>query len=440
MKSNKSDLMFTPNLQEFYRLREEKPFTVLSGGNNSGKSLVLKYLKQQLGKKAYMIAPSRFSHVYQLSTAIVDPNELDNFENQFNNQFNQEQYNYEQNFLDLNKILTNLGDVKRNSLFDLCGELIGNKFTLRKLDDGNELSVRYIDMDGQNLSVGSTGTRLLMTMLGICMDDRFSTILIDEPELGLSPKVQQSFSNFLQNEVHRKKYFPHLKQVFIATHSHMFLDKNNNIENNYVVSKSGLNINIQQIKTMIEFHRLQFNQLGNTFESLFLPSAIVVVEGPTDFEFLDKVIQIKFPERKIIVQQANGDGEVKRKINDIKNTFGNLSKSPFGNRLFVVLDSIHSKGLKSELITMGMQSDNIVVWDKNGIEYVYPEKIIMEIFSCSAENISKMTVIDDTVSIGTVQYKKAELSKEVLKKLNSVIANREEIESKLLKPLNNVLS
>jgi hypothetical protein len=47
--------------------------------------------------------------------------------------------------------------------------------------------MRYIDVAGQNLSVGSTGIRLLVTVLGLCMDEVFHTILIDEPELGLGP-------------------------------------------------------------------------------------------------------------------------------------------------------------------------------------------------------------------------------------------------------------
>jgi hypothetical protein len=276
-----------------------------------------------------------------------------------------------------------------------------------------------------------------MTMLGICMDERFNIILIDEPELGLSPRIQQFFSNFLQNAEKRKEYFPHLKQVFIATHSHLFLDKND-IENNFIVAKSDVNVTLQQVKTMNEFHKLQFNQLGNTFEALFLPSAIIVVEGPTDFDFIDKLIQVKFPDRKIIVLPAQGD--VKRKINDIKSTFGNLSKSPFGDRLFAVLDSVHTKGLKEELIQMGMRSDNVIVWDKNGIEYVYPEKILMEIFSCSAEKLSELIIIDDVISVGTVQFKKIELSKEVLKRMDSSVSHTQELEIKLTHPLKDILS
>lgn len=438
MGKSKDDLHFTPTLDNFFESRIGKPVTIFSGGNNSGKSLVLKYLKSLIGRSAYMIGPIRFYHIHQLSTAVIDPDEIENFESQFNSHFYHEEYNHEQNFLDLNRIMINLNDDKRNKLFKLCGDLIGNKFTIKKYDDKNDLSMRYIDMDGQNLSVASTGTRLLMTMLGICMDERFNTILIDEPELGLGPKVQQAFSGFLQNNKDRKKYFPHLNQVFIATHSHIFLDKSD-IENNFIVSKKDINITLQNVKTMNAFHRLQFNQLGNTFESMFLPAAIIVAEGPTDFDFIDKLIQLKFPDRKIIVQHANGDGEVKRKIIDIKSTFGNLTKSPFGERLFVVLDSVHTKGLKDDLIRMGMKSESIIIWDKNGIEYVYPQKILQEIFSCSQEKLNEMTIISDIISVGTTQYRKSDLSKEVLSKITASVKLNKELESKLIQPLHDIL-
>lgn len=308
-----------------------------------------------------MIGPVRFYHVHQFSSSIKNPNELDECENQFHGNFNQEDYNHEQNFLDLNRIITNLNDEKRNLLFEICGKLIGSKFSLKRFDEGNSLSMSYIDMDGQNLSVGSTGTRLLMTMLGICIDERFNTIFIDEPELGLSPKVQQSFSLFLQNKEERKKYFPHLSHIYISTHSHIFLDKNN-INNNFIVSKVEKNIDIKQIENISEFHNLQFNLLGNTFESIFLPSAIIVVEGITDLSYIEKIIQSYFPDKKIIV--LSGQGDVKKRVKGISDTLGNLTSSPFGSRVFVVNDSIHQNNLKDELIKMGLKKDNIIIWGK----------------------------------------------------------------------------
>jgi len=269
----KQDIEFIPSLQLFGQARNQSPVTVLAGPNNSGKSLTLRWLKSTLGKTAYFVGTNRFYHVYHFSTGIREVNELDQLENNFNSHFNDESHNYEQNVFDLSRIIIGLSDDRRNKLFALCGQLLGNEFTLKKVDGQNDLSPRYIDMDGQNLSVGSTGTRLLMTVLGLCMDERFTSILIDEPELGLSPKIQTALSTFLQDQEERRRYFPHLKRVYLATHSHLFLARSD-ITSNYLVTKDGKRINLNRVQDISEFHRLQFNLLGNAFESMFFPSAI----------------------------------------------------------------------------------------------------------------------------------------------------------------------
>ena len=48
-------LEFQPTLEDFAKERAGTHLTVLSGGNNSGRSLVLKWLKQTMGKTAYMV-------------------------------------------------------------------------------------------------------------------------------------------------------------------------------------------------------------------------------------------------------------------------------------------------------------------------------------------------------------------------------------------------
>lgn len=403
----KGDLEFIPSLQLFSNSRTEQPLTVLAGGNNTGKSLTLKYLKKTLGKFAYFVGTNRFYHVYHFSTGIREPHELENFESTFNSNFEQEQYNYEQNVFDLSKIIIGLTDVRRAALFALCGELIGNRFTMKKVDEENDLSPRYIDMDGQNLSVGSTGSRLLMTLLGLCMDDRFSSILIDEPELGLSPRVQQALSNFFQNSEEREKYFPHLKRVYIATHSHIFLARRD-ITSNYVVVKDGKRIQLNRIQDINSFHRLQFNLLGNDLESMFFPSAIVVVEGKTDHSYIDRVIQLRMPDRRVAVIHAGGD--IKRKIYGLREAFGDLEKSPFRSRLFVVLDKIHQPGLTEELVRLGVLGENVVIWSRNGIEYFYPASILMTIFSCDSDALSDLPIVGDVIEFNGVKKTKNELS------------------------------
>ena len=292
-------------------------------------------------------------------------------------------------------------------------------------------------MGGQNLSVGSTGTRLLMTILGICMDERFKFILIDEPELGLSPKVQQVFSALLRDTKMRAKYFAHLQKVILATHSHIFLDRTD-IQNNFVISKLDKQISLQQVQTLNDFHRLQFNLLGNDLETMFFPSAIVIVEGQTDYAYLDRILQLRFPTNRITVTQSGGD--VKRKVHALKEVFGDLSKSPIRNRLFVVVDSVHPRGLSSELQSMGVEANNIVIWDHNSIEYIYPIPLVSDIYSCAPERIHELSISGDRIMLNGIIKTKDELAKEIIKRLDSSIALPIELEDKLLIPIKSAIN
>ncbi|MBD1217063.1 MAG: ATP-dependent nuclease [Aphanizomenon sp.] len=433
----KTDLIFNPTLDQFLISRQENFLTVLSGGNNNGKSLVLKWLKFSMGSSAYMIGTNRFYHVYHFNSSVRDPNQIQQYENQFQSNFSQENYNYEQNFIDLNQIIVNLGNQKREALFSLCGQLLNTTFSLRKVDEDNDLSVSYIDMGGQNLSVGSTGTRLLMTILGICMDERFKFILIDEPELGLSPKVQQVFSTLLRNTEMRTKYFAHLQKVVLATHSHIFLDRTD-IQNNFIISKLDKQISLQQVQTLNDFHRLQFNLLGNDLETMFFPSAIVIVEGPTDYTYLDRVLQLRFPTNRITVTQSGGD--VKRKVHALKEVFGDLSKSPLRNRLFLVVDSVHPRGLSAELQAMGVEADNIVIWDNNGVEYIYPASLLSDVYSCAPERVHELSITGDRITLNGVTKTKNELANEIVKRLDSAIILPPELEEKLLAPIKSAIN
>ena len=430
--TSKAELIFNPSLQLFAQARNDAPLTVLSGGNNSGKSLTLKWLKSALGRTAYMIGTNRFYHVYHFSSGIRDPSQLDQFENQFQSNFNQENYNHEQNPFDLNQVIIGLSDKKRSELFDLCGKLIGNTFSMKKVDSQNDLSPRYIDMDGQNLSVGSTGTRLLMTILGICMDERFETILIDEPELGLSPRVQQMLATFFDDSDARSRIFPHLSRIYLATHSHLMLSRRD-ITSNYIVAKNAATISIQRVKNIGEFHRLQFNLLGNSLESMYFPSAIVVVEGKTDHLYLDRVLQLKFPEKRIAVVHSGGD--VKKKVHSLRETLGELDKSPLRARVFVVLDSVHQPGLRDELTRLGVLPDNVVTWSENGIEYVYPPKIMAGIFCSSAEDLRSLSLVGDRISLNDITKTKNELANLIVSALRDDSELPAELVQKLIEPV-----
>ena len=253
-----------------------------------------------------------------------------------------------------------------------------------------------------------------MTMIGTLLDERFESVLIDEPELGLAPKVQQQFADIFQDPHKRQEKFPHLKQVFLATHSHVFLSRRD-IQSNFTVTKQGNKISVEQIKSISDFHRLQFNLLGNSLENMFFPGAIVIVEGKTDKAYLDKLLQLRFPDGKITVTGSGGD--VKRRVYTLKDVFGGLTASPFRNRLFVVLDSVHQRGLVAELVKQGLPQDNAIVWSKNGIEYLYPEGIVAGIYGCTADQVEHLNFSGDAVVVNGIAKTKDELSREVLMRL-----------------------
>lgn len=430
------NICFEPTIDSFRDARAGKALTVLAGRNNSGKSFFLKHLKILLGTSAYMVGTARFYHVPHVQPQQRDPNQLFNYDQQFAQMFSQEDFNHDQNQFDLQTVLLNLSDHERSVLFEICGDLLGTSFSLKKKDENNELSLRYVDMGGQNLSVGSTGARLLMTTLGLCLDRRFTTIIIDEPELGLSPATQAVFAEMLSDTQRRQELFPHIQQMFLATHSHLFLSRRE-ITDNWIVQKNEDVVSATQVESLSELHRLQLNLLGNTLEALYLPAAIVIVEGKTDFEYLDRVLTLRFPDNRVTVQ--SGQGDVKRRVHSLRETFGDLSDSPFRNRIFVVLDSVAQPGLVDELVKLGVLEDHIAQWARNGIEYLYPEALLCAAFNCGPDRLDELTIKGDKVTLGDRTYTKSDLVARVMSSLDGTTQLPEELESRLLDKVKNAL-
>ena len=410
------DVEFEPELEELCDSRADKIVTVLSGPNNSGKTLILKNLWAIVGRSGYLVSCNRFSHVDQLNSRKIDKDDHRRFYDNFINSYNMAQNNSENNELQLEQVITSLKDRQRDVLFELCEQLIGNRFSLQRTDPENQFSSFYVDMDGENLRYGSSGTRLLLTLLGILLDGRFSVVLIDEPELSLSPRIQAVLANLMFDPERRREYFPHLKQLYIATHSHLFLDRHK-FSNNFLVTKNGSAVSIKQVTSISELHHIQFNMLGNDLESIFLPSAIVIVEGESDSSFLAKLMQLYIPDRKVAIVRGGGDGGISEKINVIRDALGSLDANPYRNRVFVVLDKVHSVS-RERIERQGVARENITVWPHNGIEYLYPQSLIAEAFCCDVEDVPKINLESNSIEYNGLVRSKKELSKYVSEHLS----------------------
>jgi len=102
---------------------------------------------------------------------------------------------------------------------------------------------------------------------------------------------------------------------------------------------------------------------------------VVYVEGETDQQYLERVLALRFSGRNVVVVRSGGD--CKQKLHSLRESLGDLQKGPLRNRLFVIVDSVHPKGLHVELVQMGLLTDNFVVWSGNGIEFLYPEQMVL---------------------------------------------------------------
>lgn len=408
----------------------ESEYAVLVGKNNCGKSFLLKSLTQQWGQNASYLGPARYQNFNLLGYYTPNRNRRNEKWIQFMQQWQQQQQNIDNSPVNLQQAIAELSDDQRISLAEIVKTLLGVELEWRQTVENNSMSQKYISCGGHNISYTSSGFRLITTLVTSLLDTDYDTFLIDEPELGISPEAQGILADFLFDRQHRAKYFPHIKTIVFATHSTIFLDRTR-ITNNYTVEKVGDEISIQPIQSQADFNSIHFFLLGNRFETLYLPSAIVLVEGKCDDKFVERVLALRYPASQISVISANSDSRIKEILNIAKGLLADIQRSPYRDRIFVILDSVHSAGLPDQLAAMGIPKDNIVVWPKNGIEFYYPPALIDKVFGAGAE----ITIVGDVVSRNGISRNKAELVGKVSSMLEADTEMHEEFEARFLQLL-----
>ena len=404
---------FEPEIEALLFSRMECPSTILSGPNNSGKSLILKQMLSVLDHRTCLLTCNRYSPIDVINTQPAHgSDERKQHHDMVLNQLESGQYHDDQNPRQLEQLIRSLTDVQLDRLLALAGELLGSKIQMLRTDSTRgRMSPWYVDIDGRSLKYSSSGTRLLFMLLGHLFDDYFQVALVDEPEIGLSPKIQAALARALYDAEIRKQYFPHLKQVFVVTHSHLFLDREV-LSNNFIVEKSGDAVVTRQVKSTAELHELQFRMLGNDLDHLYMPAAVVVVEGPCD-TFMSRLFTLHAPSRRVSMVVSHGDGRIPEKVQTLSEGFGELATSPYRPRLFVVLDARYSVK-KSALERQGVLPDNIHVWTRNGIEWYYPKKHVAAAFRCSEADIGDVDLGQERITVNAITRTKAELAKLVI--------------------------
>lgn len=416
--------------QDALRRIRDFEYAVLVGRNNCGKSFLLKSLTQQWGQSASYLGPARYQNFNLLGYSTPKRNRRDERWQQFMQQWQQQQQNIDNSPVNLQQAIAELSDAQRATLIEIVDTLLGIKLDIRQTVDGNSMSQKYISCGGHNISYTSSGFRLITTLVTSLLDTEYDTFLIDEPELGISPEAQGQLADFLFDREHRARYFPHIRTLVFATHSTVFLDRHH-VTNNHMVTKSADTIAVRPITTQSEFNRVHFFLLGNRFETLYLPSAIVLVEGKTDHRFIERVCSVRFPNAQLSVIAANSDSRIKEILSVARGLLSDIQRSPYRDRIFVVLDAVHSAGLSKQLEQMGLQAENIVTWPLNGIEHYYPPQVVDRIFGAGA----RLVIQDDRVSRNGLTYGKNELSEKVCSLTDRATPMHQEFEALLVRKI-----
>lgn len=156
---------------------------------------------------------------------------------------------------------------------------------------------------------------------------------IDEAELHLHPTAQRNLKNVLH------QLSTHTDQVFINTHSSVFVADNYPHQTIFMVEK---NNGATSITAVSDFDKpyIVYELLGGSPADLLLPRNFLIVEGQSEFELLTRVIKRFYSDRPTIqIIKANGDiDQAERTINAIEKVFIPLGSSIYRDRAIILID------------------------------------------------------------------------------------------------------
>lgn len=160
----------------------------------------------------------------------------------------------------------------------------GRRFLLgERISDRNDQFL----IDNRPIPQMGTGARSLLMIIMALIHPDYTTVLIDEPELFLEPRLQKALRGlFMQKGIE--------KRIVAATHSHLFLNRaEDQYDHNFYFDNATDTItNLKVTITKTDLRDLTFRLLGASFDDLMLPENYLVVEGGSDYIFLSKVAQL----------------------------------------------------------------------------------------------------------------------------------------------------
>ncbi len=286
------DIFFDGITEDQFYSRDDSRVSVLSGTNNCGKTLILKQLFSRFGESSYLCGTNRYYAIEHFPVYSEQPKYVADTWSSIQKQIGDKRHNHDPVVMPFQDVFIRMTDDERQEVYRICSDCLGENVELDFVEPGNSMSNSFLKIGPTPLAKCSSGSRMLVNLISVLLTRRFEVVLIDEPELGLTPRIQNAIQELLFDA--KKDAFSHLRHLYIATHSHIFLNRRC-LTDNFLVQRNGTAVQVKRLSVYEEFRDLQFAQLGNSFEQLKLPSGFLIVEGKTDCQYLNRMLRLKFP-------------------------------------------------------------------------------------------------------------------------------------------------
>jgi predicted ATP-dependent endonuclease of OLD family len=211
---------------------------------------------------------------------------------------------------------------------------------------------------------------------------------IDEAELHLHPTAQRNLKNVLLD------LSSTIDQVFINTHSSVLVADDHANQQIFKVEKHNKETSICCVGEADKPYVI-YELLGGSPSDLLLPRNFLIVEGPSEVEFLLLVVKRLYPDKtQIQIIPAEGDtSQAERTINSIEKVFSPLNKSLYKEKIMILCDKPSAEregGVKDFLQRFkDLQQNHQIVFLPNGsLEEYYPNHLD---WNRTSEEVSRMS-------------------------------------------------
>jgi putative AbiEii toxin of type IV toxin-antitoxin system len=280
--------------------------------------------------------------------------------------------------------------------------LLNHTNTLKQIDSLNKLLVRaglpdlvlrtsqLIHFEDIPVPFQGSGLRSLLGLLAALTDTQISVLLIDEPELSLEPGIQRILRDMLIE-------FSQSKQILIATHSHLFLNRADP-SSNLLVQRQGDIVSLSPVASVEQLYDLTFELLGNSTEDLFFPANFMVVEGSSDQVIVEKVRNLLgVPASRLKVLSATGVENIPATVAAVHRVLVPvvMRDSPYAQRVVAMVDQPVDPALPVFIELQRILGSRLFVLDRSSIEEYVPEAIYSRIGRNKAEDIKRIADLKD---------------------------------------------